>query len=705
VAEIFFRPGVETFEVPAEGGEIQVFYEFDQELQNTGFPGRAQINFNIFFDNTQIELTAQDVTAEAGNIADDFTLGGENDDLAETNEGFSFFIDSIPTPEGEQPFLTIPINPTDDFDRSIINLTTGNPPPGVDELTFANDESSVQLVELTNEPPTVTPPNEPFSYNENQSAGFEIGIVSANDNDGTVESFTIDSGNDQGFFAIDENGLLTLTADGAAAGAAANDFETDPNSFTLSITATDDADATSDPVDVTINVNDIADEQAPQVTPPDPPFSYDENQGEGFEIGTVAAEDNVGVTSFTIASGNDQGFFAIDNNGLLTLTADGAAAGAAANDAETDPNSFTLEITASDDAGNTSDPVNVTVNVNNIDDIDPQVTPPDPPFSYDENQGEGFEIGTVAAEDNVGVTGFTIASGNDQGFFAIDENGLLTLTADGAAAGAAANDAETDPNSFTLGITASDEAGNTSDPVNVTVNVNNIDDINPQVTPPDPPFSYDENQGEGFEIGTVAAEDNVGVTGFTIASGNDQGFFAIDNNGLLTLTADGAAAGAAANDFETDPNSFTLEITASDDAGNTSEPVNVGVNVTNVIEFSLDVDDNGVADPFTDGLTIFRFLDPEVENITDNFRLAPEEDRERSDDEVLQFLNQANENGFLDVDGNGESNTFDGNTIFRFLGELNPETFELGENPTVDPTQVATNLQQFLPEGGLGGLG
>jgi hypothetical protein len=98
----------------------------------------------------------------------------------------------------------------------------------------------------------------------------------------------------------------------------------------------------------------------------------------------------------------------------------------------------------------------------------------DQSFSYDENQGEGFEIGTVAATDDVGITAYSIASGNGDGFFAIDNNGLLTLTTAGAEA--AANDFETDPNAFTLGVTASDGAGNTSDPVNVTVNVNDIDD-------------------------------------------------------------------------------------------------------------------------------------------------------------------------------------------------------------------------------------
>ncbi|HAC63716.1 MAG TPA: hypothetical protein DCF68_09300 [Cyanothece sp. UBA12306] len=78
----------------------------------------------------------------------------------------------------------------------------------------------------------------------------------------------------------------------------------------------------------------------------------------------------------------------------------------------------------------------------------------------------------------------------------------------------------------------------------------------------------------------MEATDNVAVTTYAIASGNENNFFAIDNNGNLSLTADGVDT--AANDFETLPNIFTLGITASDAAGNTSDITNVAINVTNI---------------------------------------------------------------------------------------------------------------------------
>ncbi|HAC62204.1 MAG TPA: hypothetical protein DCF68_01385, partial [Cyanothece sp. UBA12306] len=83
----------------------------------------------------------------------------------------------------------------------------------------------------------------------------------------------------------------------------------------------------------------------------------------------------------------------------------------------------------------------------------------------------------------------------------------LSLTEAGLAA--AANDFETAPNSFTLGITAEDEAGNTSTATDITINVTDVDDLAPVVTGGEP-FEYAENQAENFVIGTVEATDNVG---------------------------------------------------------------------------------------------------------------------------------------------------------------------------------------------------
>lgn len=110
----------------------------------------------------------------------------------------------------------------------------------------------------------------------------------------------------------------------------------------------------------------------------------------------------------------------------------------------------------------------------------PVVTAQTAPATYAENSAAGTVVATVAATDNEGVVGYTL-TGNDAGFFAIDAAGNITLTEAGAAAGAAANDYETAPNSFTLGVVAVDEAGNESAAVNYVLNVTDVDDDAPQL--------------------------------------------------------------------------------------------------------------------------------------------------------------------------------------------------------------------------------
>lgn len=115
-----------------------------------------------------------------------------------------------------------------------------------------------------------------------------------------------------------------------------------------------------------------------------------------------------------------------------------------------------------------------------IDSIAPIATAPADPFNNPENATAATVLGTVTATDNKAVTGFEIASGNDAGFFAINAAGQITLTAAGLTS--AANDWETQPNSFTLGVKAVDGSGNKSAAVDVVLNVTDVDDVAPALT-------------------------------------------------------------------------------------------------------------------------------------------------------------------------------------------------------------------------------
>lgn len=402
----------------------------------------------------------------------------------------------------------------------------------------------------------VVPADQIFSYDENSPAGTFVGKVEASDN-GTISGFEIISGDPSGFFEIDDGGNITLSAEGAAASSVANDAERLPNTFSLAVEVTD-VDGNVGEGTVRVSVNDVDDFDP--VILKDQEFSYQENSAAGLVVGTIEAQDNVGVVGFAITRGDDGEFFAIDDQGVLTLTDAGETS--EANDFEDGDNTFALTIQATDAAGNTGTRVVLAV-VQDVDDTAP-VIEEGQEFTVIENSSAGAFLGRVEASGNVGITEFEIIGGNDDGFFAIDDLGVLTLTLTGS--NSAANDFETGDNSFVLIVQARDGNGLVSSE-SVTVNVRDVDDTGP-VIEADQELSYNENQSVNAVLGTVQASDPSGIASFIITAGNDDNFFAIDDQGVVTLTT--AGVNSAANDFETGINSVPLIIEARDTVGNVS---------------------------------------------------------------------------------------------------------------------------------------
>lgn len=169
-------------------------------------------------------------------------------------------------------------------------------------------------------------------------------------------------------------------------------------------------------------------------------------------------------------------------------------------------------------------------------------------FSYAENQTSSPTLGPVAATDNVAVTGYEIASGNDKGYFAIGADGKLTLTEAGLAATAASNDFETTPNTFTLGVVAMDAAGNKSTATNVTINVTDVDDVAPKLATTNPvvisgttlSLNFDEALASGKL--PVASDFSVVAGGSTAISINSVAV----NGSTVTLTLATAPVGTVA---------------------------------------------------------------------------------------------------------------------------------------------------------------
>ena len=104
-------------------------------------------------------------------------------------------------------------------------------------------------------------------------------------------------------------------------------------------------------------------------------------------------------------------------------------------------------------------------------------------------------------------------------------------------------------------------------------------------------LTYPENSAAGSILGTVMTLPGANATAFRFANPGDtpgpttaDGRFTIDALGRVALTAMGASAGAASNDFETAPNNVTLAVQVRDAAGNWSAPTDVILSVADVNE-------------------------------------------------------------------------------------------------------------------------
>ncbi|MCB1921582.1 MAG: DUF4214 domain-containing protein, partial [Candidatus Competibacteraceae bacterium] len=307
------------------------------------------------------------------------------------------------------------------------------------------------------------------------------------------------------------------------------------------------------------------------VVDPDQTATYSEGTTADATLLTVAAADNEGgsgIDSFAIVSGNDKGYFEIDAAGNISLTEAGAAAGADSNDSQVGDNTFTLGIEATDRAGNTSDAVDVMLTV-------ADVTPPEfdtanrSPTSIILTFNEAMDQGSVPV-----ASSFTVLKNGNTG---VTIN-TVTVSNNAVTLSLAAPLANTDTVSVSYVAPPSsplqDLAGNPA----ANFSVPNVQQDNTPPSIANQTFSYQENATNPV-VATVAVTDS-DVASFAIVTGNGNNFFSIDNAGKISLTAAGLAATSASNDFETQPNTFALGVTATDNSGNTSTAATITLNVT-----------------------------------------------------------------------------------------------------------------------------
>ncbi|HDM8176928.1 TPA: tandem-95 repeat protein, partial [Vibrio harveyi] len=419
--------------VPAEQGTVTIV---DGKLVFTpaeNFNGDATISYTI----SDGQLTDDATVAVTVNPVNDAPVAVN--DAVSTDEDTAVTIDVLANdsdPENDQLTITNASVPAEQGTVAIVDgklvFTPAENFNG--DATISYTISDGQLTDDATVAVTVNPVNDaPVAVNDTVSTDEDTAVtidVLANDSDPENDTLTITAASvpaEQGTVAI-VDGKLVFTP--------AENFNGDA---TISYTISDGQ--LSDDATVAVTVNPIQD--APVFTQDSYEFNYDENIDENVVIGQVSANDVDGSNiTYSIKSGNDNGWFEINANGEITLTTAGAAA--AANDFEALANVHNIVVTATgtDDPGTPlSTDINVTLNEQNVNDNAPVFGDNSYEFNYDENISESTVIGQVSATDADGSNvSYAITSGNDNGWFEVNANGEITLTTAGAAA--AANDFE-----------------------------------------------------------------------------------------------------------------------------------------------------------------------------------------------------------------------------------------------------------------------
>ncbi|MHA2688469.1 Ig-like domain-containing protein, partial [Vibrio harveyi] len=392
--------------VPAEQGTVAIV---DGKLVFTpaeNFNGDATISYTI----SDGQLTDDATVAVAVNPVNDAPVA-VNDTVA-TDEDTAVTIDVLANdsdPENDTLTITSASVPAEQGTVAILDgklvFTPAENFNG--DATISYTISDGQLTDDATVAVTVNPVNDaPVAVDDTVATDEDTAVtidVLANDSDPENDTLTITAAS-----VPVEQGTVTIV-DGKLVFTPAENFNGDA---TISYTISDGQ--LTDDATVAVTVNPIQD--APVFTQDSYEFNYDENIDENVVIGQVSANDVDGSNiTYSIKSGNDNGWFEINANGEITLTTAGAAA--AANDFEALANVHNIVVTATgtDDPGTPlSTDINVTLNEQNVNDNAPVFGDNSYEFNYDENISESTVIGTVSATDADGSNvSYAITSGND----------------------------------------------------------------------------------------------------------------------------------------------------------------------------------------------------------------------------------------------------------------------------------------------------
>ena len=291
----FEKIGDYKIRLVADDGEIQTFRDLEIE----------HINGN---NDKPMTLGIGDLTLNENANTKAINLHEAFEDLQDTDTQLTFSITANSKPslfqrleiKGDPDNLHL-IPATGQLGTSNISIRATDREGNFTDTNFS--------VTVRNQPPNIL--QQTFYLEENSPAGTIVGTVQAEDPDGDTPIFQIIAGNETGLFTIEpSNGRISLRPDAKV------DYETTP-SHTLNVAVTDERNPSPEN-NAEIRIYIVDQNEAPTVA--DATFNLGDTLKTGELVGPISGSDPEGDSLlFEITSGNEDGLFAIDANGILSI--------------------------------------------------------------------------------------------------------------------------------------------------------------------------------------------------------------------------------------------------------------------------------------------------------------------------------------------------------------------------------------------------
>jgi hypothetical protein len=547
-----------------ENGEVTLT-EAGVDAVNNDTLDLTALNFTLqVSDNNSDDIIQRDITIDVTRVNDNapvISLNNQANPLTEESVDTTTVVAQLSATDADaNTTLTYSIKPSATSDYFTVNndgqvtltqagvdainsddgvdITSLNVDIIVDDGTYTDEQNVVfDITRINDNAPVITIDSQNDLTEESVTAGDTIAQISATDLDDTdsiIYSKAPDSPNAD-YFTIDQDGKVTLTQAGVDA---INADDSQITTFDIKILASDTLNET--PQTLTIDVTRVND-NAPVISLNNQANPLTE---ESVDTTTVVAQlsatdaDANTTLTYSIKPSATSDYFTVNNDGQVTLTQ--AGVDAINSDDGVDITSLNVDIIVDD--GTYTDEQNVVFDITRINDNAPVITIDSQNDLTEESVTAGDTIAQISATDLDDTDSIIYSKAPDSpnaDYFTIDQDGKVTLTQAGVDAINADDGA--DISTFDIKINAFDGSFNT--PHTITITVNRVFDTPPQVQL----SNFAQLSYETVEMGDTVAniffsdfDDNDDVT-YEIIQGNDDSYFAIDNNAdSIIVTNDGA---------------------------------------------------------------------------------------------------------------------------------------------------------------------